>query len=168
MTTNLTFTALLLAVAASIAGGCANHAPALEQDRYGSANETMIRTVFDQQVRNGIIAERTVYPYHFRTQSHELNELGERQLEVLATAFRTAPGELNLSRGEEPEELYDARVQTVHETLARHGVEPGSVAVLESIPGGRGMRSRDAADALQRHRQPRRTGTGAQTTTGGR
>ena len=57
-----------------------------EQRRF--ANKLMANSFFDESVENGIISQRTVYPYHFVPDSARLNELGERDLQVLAAYYK--------------------------------------------------------------------------------
>jgi hypothetical protein len=96
-------------------------------------------------LNNAIITQHTLYPYHFAAGSAELNDLGTRDLHVLAEHFKKAqagsPGELNVRRGNASESLYEARVKAVLESLTAHGVETGMVAVKDGLPGGDGMSS---------------------------
>ena len=52
------------------------------------ANELMTNSPFDESIKNGIISQHTVYPYHFVSDSARLNELGERDLQVLAAYYK--------------------------------------------------------------------------------
>jgi outer membrane protein OmpA-like peptidoglycan-associated protein len=60
-----------------------------EQQRL--ANEMLATAFTDESIENGIITERTIFPYHFVTNTGYLNELGERDLRVLARHFEKYP-----------------------------------------------------------------------------
>lgn len=96
-------------------------------------------------LNNAIIAQHTLYPYHFAGGSADLNDLGQRDLHVLTDHFtktpRESPGELNVRRGDASQLLYEARVQVVLVRLAAAGVQGGMVAVKDGPPGGAGMSS---------------------------
>ena len=96
-------------------------------------------------LNNAIITQHTLYPYHFVGGSAQLNDLGERDLHVLADHFKKAlagmPGELNVRRGNASEALYEARVKLVLESLTAYGCEGGTVSVKDGLPGGDGMAS---------------------------
>src|SRR5207249_16097 len=79
--------------------------------------------------------------YHFENGSAELNELGERDLGVLADHFKSAPGDLNVHRGDAAQALYESRVKKVLERLASAGVKGGQVSVKDGLPGGDGISS---------------------------
>jgi hypothetical protein len=92
-------------------------------------------------LNNAIIAQHTLYPYHFANGSAQLNDLGQRDLNVLANHFRDTPGDLNVRRGDATETLYEARVKSVLDRLTVAGVAGGSVAVRDGLPGGEGIAS---------------------------
>ncbi|MEX0655100.1 MAG: hypothetical protein WD534_03965 [Phycisphaeraceae bacterium] len=173
---SLAFAIMLLGLPVIVGCHQQPHVQPLGSDRYGAANETMMRMTFDQQVQNAIVTERTVYPHHFAADSPRLNALGQRQVAVLAAAFRDRPAEglsrMNLSRGEAPDALYRARVQQVHAALAQHGVEPGRIEIVDEVPGGSGIEAERAADALEMDRSrttsPSTEVPTMQTTTGDR
>jgi outer membrane protein OmpA-like peptidoglycan-associated protein len=52
------------------------------------ANELMANSFRDESIRNGIVAQHTIYPYHFVADTAQLNELGEHALEVLAAHYK--------------------------------------------------------------------------------
>ena len=72
--------------------------------------------------RQALLSQSAVYPYHFVTNSAELNVLGRTELRVLAEHMRAAPGTLYLPRGGQSEALYDDRVATIRAHLVDHGV----------------------------------------------
>ncbi|MFN0008446.1 MAG: hypothetical protein ACKVXR_11115 [Planctomycetota bacterium] len=132
-------TAALLAMLGSCTSASTN--PELEGRDRAWAGESMRNA----SLNNAIISQHTLYPYHFTGGSARLNDLGERDLHVLADHFKEAqpgtPGELNVRRGTASPSLYEARIKFVLESLAAHGVEGGMVAVTEGLPGGDGMAS---------------------------
>ena len=60
-----------------------------EQQRL--AGEMLASALTDESIENGIITERTIFPYHFVTNTGYLNELGQRDLRVLARHFMEYP-----------------------------------------------------------------------------
>jgi hypothetical protein len=109
--------------------------------RRHTMNEWTVTSYQDDQVREGVIAQRTIYPHHFAPESAVLNELGERDTAILASHFRTNPGTLNVRRGPEGKELYDARLNSVLEVLSESGVDQGRMVVADGHPAGDGMPS---------------------------
>jgi hypothetical protein len=92
-------------------------------------------------MNQAIVAQHTLYPYHFATGSAELNDIGERDLSVLAAHFQKTPGDLNVRRGDASQTLYETRVKAVLDFLAATGVKEGSIAVKDGPAGGEGMLS---------------------------
>jgi len=103
-------------------------------------DQELVRTLNDLGIENAILAQHTLYPYEFVLNGPVLNELGRRDLAVLARHFVEYPGALNIRRGEGVStELYQARVAHVTDQLAKAGVEPGRVTIADGMPGGPGM-----------------------------
>jgi hypothetical protein len=92
-------------------------------------------------LNQAILVQHTLYPYHFETAAADLNELGMRDLLVLAAHYKTHAGELNVRRGDASQALYEARVAKVQERLAQAGVAAGKVSIQDGLPGGDGMSS---------------------------
>ncbi len=92
-------------------------------------------------VEDAIIAQHTLYPYHFVAYGNELNDLGERDLAVLAGHLRRYPGVLNVRHGDASPDLYAARVARVVEGLKKAGVRTDQVKISDEMPGGAGMSS---------------------------
>jgi hypothetical protein len=101
----------------------------------------LVNTVNNIQVENAIITQHTLYPYHFVTDGAGLNELGQRDLTVLARHFKEHSGVLNVRKGEAAAELYSARVAQVQSRLKEAGVDVGRVTISDGMPGGPGMPS---------------------------
>ena len=110
-------------------------------------------------INNAIIAQHTFYPYHFIPNAAALNELGESDLEVLAAHFRYHPGTINIRRGSDPQDLYEARVQAVRKYLIGVDIDDDRIVFSDGLPGGRGMPSEHVLKILTRDAE----GTGSQT-----
>ena len=117
----------------------------------------LVRLVQDTALKNAVIAQRTLFPYHFVPDSDELNDLGMVDLSILATHFWEFPGELSVRRGDAPRELYEARVRRVKEKLEEAGVPTGSVAIADRLPAGPGMPSERVVKILQREEEASRS-----------
>ncbi len=92
-------------------------------------------------IDRAIVAQRTLYPYHFVTDAAELNDLGRRDLRALAKHYREHTGELALWRGDASETLYEARQTTVEEQLLEMGISAEQLIVGDGVPGGDGISS---------------------------
>ncbi|MEX2219257.1 MAG: hypothetical protein WD749_10925 [Phycisphaerales bacterium] len=161
-----TVAALLAASAALSAGGCQNkHGTTPIHDDRGAYNIWTIETVNDGSVRNAVIAQHTLYPYHFVDFSDQLNELGRRDVQVLAAHYRRYPGPVNIRRGSEPEDLYRARVAAVAEALASGGVDREKIRIADGMPGGPGNPA-DRVITIQDAERSRLQGGGSPTPTG--
>lgn len=139
--------------------GCQNDADrqnaAKEQAFLESARSVdagLVSAVRDSAVKNAIITEHTLYPYHFEPGGVELNELGQRDVAVLAEHFGTHTGALGVRRGGAGDALYNARVDAVKRELARDGVTGDAVRVADENPGGSGMLSDRVRVVLERDR----------------
>jgi len=117
-------------------GGCefpsANKGPgALDVWAVGATN--------DAAIRNAIIRQSTLFPYQFEQNGADLNNLGARDVTVLATHFRSYPGQLNIRQGTESEELYKKRVKKVVDYLDYAGVPTEKITVKDLPAAGEGM-----------------------------
>jgi hypothetical protein len=108
----------------------------------------LVKEIEAPEITGAIIAEHTLYPYHFVADSSTLNELGERDMRVLATHFRDKSGDLNVRRAGASKELYNARVAGVLEQLRRYGVAVNRIKVADGLPGGEGMTSERVVKVL--------------------
>ena len=104
-------------------------------------NIELISSYNDIALQNAIVSQHTMFPYHFVKNSAQLNELGKRDLDVLAGHFMKYPGDLNIRRHDTPAELYVARVNAVVERVQQAGVEIERINVADAMPGGSGMTS---------------------------
>ena len=108
-------------------------APASEE-----MNRWIVESYGDDAIKNAIIAQHTLYPYHFIPNDALLSPLGEHDLRILTEHFRDHPGQLNVRRGNTDEALYQARVQTVVRLLKDDGAGAGKLVITDALPGGDG------------------------------
>ena len=118
--------------------GYANH----ESDTW------LVKSYNDVAIENVIIRQHTMLPYHFVQNSRELNELGRRDLGILAKHFRKYPGKLNVRKGNISDPLHQARVTTVTNMLSKAGVQTQKVHIADDLPGGDGMSSEEVVVIL--------------------
>ena len=113
-----------------------------------------VRALQNLQIENGIIRQRTVYPYHFLVETANLNELGTYDLQILARYFERHSGKLNILRGDADNVLYEARVSSALQELAVLGVQTDRLQVVDELPPGDGMLSARAIIVID-NQQPR-------------
>jgi len=146
--------------------GCSEQQTAHQGD--GNLDVELVRTLNNVAVENAIIAQHTIYPYHFVADAGGLNELGQRDLTVLANHFKEHPGILNVHRGDAADALYDARIADVLRRLKAAGVDVNRLSVSEGMPGGSGMASERVIAILQAAPQSHITSGAASTGMAGR
>lgn len=117
----------------------------------------LVVTLNNISVENAIIAQHTLYPYHFVPDGERLNELGRRDFSVLARHFAEHTGSLNIRRGKTPADLYEARVSHVIESLKDASIETSRVRISDRMPGGSGMPSEHVVTILQKTAEDLRT-----------
>ena len=100
-----------------------------------------VRALQNLQIENGIIRQRTVYPYHFLPDTAALNQLGTYDLQILAQYFERHSGKLNVLRGHAGNALYEARVGSAMQQLAGLGVQTDRLQVVDEFSAGDGMLS---------------------------
>lgn len=128
--------------------GCEHRVSKEETSR--KLDRELVNVLNDIGLENAIVTQHTLYPYHFIQNSDQLNDLGQRDLAVLAKHFRKYPGPLSIRRGDTSAELYDARVAQAMEKLRQAGVRTDLVQVSDGMPGGTGMASEHVKKALLR------------------
>lgn len=111
-----------------------------------------------ENIERGIVRAHTLYPYHFVENGTALNELGRRDVAVLAFYFKANPGPLNVRRGDIPRELYAARLKTVASALSAGGVNAARVTIADGLPGGDGISSESLLRILARSERVTRSG----------
>jgi hypothetical protein len=130
-------TSLFLVTLSLLAGGCASDSPYTEEQH--AMDRWAVQTHQQQMIENAILAQGTLYSHHFVAHSAVLNELGERDVAVIARHYRDHPGELNVRRDHLDDALYESRLQAVRDALAEHGVDPARVELSDGLPGGDGV-----------------------------
>ncbi|MFC1761634.1 hypothetical protein ACFL6U_06080 [Planctomycetota bacterium] len=141
------YTVLLLCLFLYGLYGCADTAHT-GIDRQGDIE--LVGMVNNIGVENAIIAQHTLYPYHFEPDGAKLNELGLSDLKVLTRHFREHSGTLNIRRGETNHEIYEARLLYVIDKLRTAGIEKERVEILDGMPGGSGMASEQVVKVLEK------------------
>ncbi|MHC4117923.1 MAG: hypothetical protein ACYSWO_10495 [Planctomycetota bacterium] len=125
-------------------------------------NSKLVNTYNDIAIQNAIISEHTLFPYQFVKNSAELNELGQRDLAVLAAHFARNGGHLNIRQLDTPADLYEARIGVVRKQLIDAGIDMGRINMSDGMPGGSGMASQKVSGILEQELQ--RVGTKTSTT----
>jgi len=114
-----------------------------------AADKWFVTSAQDTAVKNGIIAQHTIFPYHFAADSAQLNDLGMKELTILADHFKANAGHLNVKQGDASDELYKARLATINSELRHAGVVPEHVVIADNFAGGEGIRSERVNKALK-------------------
>ena len=120
-----------------------------ERESRRALNTAMVKLYTAEAVDLAIVRQHTLYPYHFRPASVELNELGRRDVTVLARYYKDDGGSVNVRQGDVDPRLYAGRITTVLDALARHGVDRGQIRVADSLPGGDGLASDQVVAILE-------------------
>jgi hypothetical protein len=160
LNTSMTTTAILLCI---LATGCEQ--PVEQGPDKHVVNSRLIDSYNNAEIENAIISQHTLYPYHFVQNGAELNELGDRDLAVLAGHFMKHPGRLNIRRQSTPAALYEARVNFVRKRLQQAGIDVARITIADGMPGGPGMPSEQVLTILQNKSQG--TSPGASSTSFG-
>ena len=113
----------------------------------------LVNSYNDIAVQNAIISQHTLFPYHFVKNGAELNELGERDLAVLANHFMEHPGQLNIRRSDSSMDPYQARVDFVLDRLKKAGIDTERIRISDGMPGGSGMLSEKVLVILEEERK---------------
>ncbi len=101
-------------------------------------------------LERAILAQSSLFPCHFESGGTGLNELGRRDLGVLAEHLRTHSGSLLIRRGDASAALYQARVQAVLAALAEAGVPQDQLAVHDGLPSGTGLASVRVVEVIKK------------------
>jgi hypothetical protein len=137
-----------LAVAFALAAACGCQSQTGATENTSRTDSWLVRSYSDEAVKNAVIAQHTLYPYHFVLNGDVLSPLGEHDLAILADHFKRYPGQLNIRRGDVGEDLHRRRVQTVVEVLKSSGVSLDGLTIVDMLPGGDGMNSERVAKVL--------------------
>ena len=109
----------------------------------------LMNTVNDMAMRNAIVRQRTLFPYHFAVNGAALNELGQHDLAVLAGHYKQNPGHINIRRGGATKQLYDARAATVMQILRKAGINTRRMKATDLPPSGDGLASEQVLVIVQ-------------------
>jgi hypothetical protein len=115
-----------------------------------AVNRKIVDTYSDLAIQNAIIAQHTLYPYHFVNNSPQLNTLGERDLSVLIEHFKDNPGRINVQQGGIDSSLYQSRTQTVYEKMLAGGIPDTKIQIASGMPGGEGISSNAVIEILDK------------------
>ena len=122
--------------------------------RRRAANEEITRLPFEEQVRNAVIRQHTIFPHHFVSGTDELNTIGERDLRILADHYTDHPGGPLQVRSEGSCcKLDEARVAAVKCFLEHEGVDVAALTISGDYPGGDGMASTRVLKAVTAEEQ---------------
>ncbi|MFC1793233.1 hypothetical protein ACFL3Q_06560 [Planctomycetota bacterium] len=113
-------------------------------------NSQLVKSYNDIAMQNAIVSQHTLFPYHFVTNGAELNELGQRDIEALTSHFMKYPGKLNIRRHNTDADIYEARVNLVHERLQEAGIDMERIRISDNMPGGSGITSERILIILER------------------
>lgn len=113
-------------------------------------NRAILDTYSDLAIQNAIIAQHTIYPYHFVANGVDLNALGQRDLSVLTEHYKHNPGEITVQQGDVDELLYQGRAQMIYEKLLEGGIPPEKINMTDGLPGGEGMPSNSVIEILEK------------------
>jgi hypothetical protein len=141
---------LTLAVAGPLAA-CSSSPKSL--DDVPEFNSWLATAMQDAAIRNAILAQHTLFPYHFEMDSEHLNELGKLDLAILAGHYLDRSGDLSVRRGDASKDLYDARVAKVQSLLEMAGVGADRIKITDSLAGGEGLSSENVVRILEEERE---------------
>ena len=113
-------------------------------------NSELIESYSDISIKNAIISQHTLFPYHFVNNSPQLNELGDNDLTILIEHFTENPGQLNIRQGEVSDEIYQIRIKIVLEKMKDAGIDKKEINVSDDMPGGSGMSSENVLIILEK------------------
>jgi len=134
---------ILLSLSGALAG-CGQVEPISK-----SLNGWTVDASVQREIQQAVVAEQTLYPYHFEPGSPKLSELGAENLRILADRYRTDGGELSIRRQGADETLYRKRVDQVKEALAGMGVDASRIRMVDRPPLGEGMPSSEVITILK-------------------
>ena len=137
-------------VAVSALGGCGCQEDPISMDPQSDAalDISLAEALRSQPIKDAVIAHHVLYPYHFVHNAAELNELGLRDVSIMAEHFRDHPGAINIRRGETPQALYQARVEAVRQAMGKDNVDIKRIVIEDSLPAGDGMSSQQVLRIL--------------------
>lgn len=121
-----------------------------QADQRVEFNSRLVEAFSSHAIQNAIVTQHTLFPYHFITDTAELNELGRRDMGVLTAHYRLQGGELSIRRGDATAGLYESRVKAIRDTLIRDGIKAEKVHLSDGPAGGDGTSSERVVMVLNR------------------
>ena len=122
----------------AVLAGCDHKDPYVNENAR-LMDQAMMDTVRMQPIDQAVIAQRTLYPYHFVAGNDTLEGIGRHDLRIIVDHYRDQGVPLNVNRGEASEQIYDARVRTVAKFIADCGVPDNRIQIVQGRPGGPGL-----------------------------
>ncbi len=105
-----------------------------------SMNKWMVESYLRRQEENALTRQHTIYPYHFIEGSAQFNDLGHRDIAVLAGHIKKYPGMMiNVRHRGQTGQLMEARVDAIKAAMTEAGLTVDLVS--DGTPGGEGMAS---------------------------
>ena len=111
----------------------------LADDRQYELDQQFVKEPFTDQMRLGVIRQRSLGEEHFLPGSSSLSPLGRRDLTILAEALRDDGGSIAVRRGLADDALYDARIGEVRRRLEATGIDRARIVLNQSPAGGAGV-----------------------------
>src|SRR6185503_16118755 len=102
----------------------------------------------------GMMADMSISDIHFIPHSAELSGTGVARLERFAELLSESGGTLNYDTGSTDMALVDRRMATAEAYLAKCMPQSKRVAVVLGMPGGPGMRAKEAIAGQNVAQQP--------------
>jgi len=144
------FLALMTSLFCVLMAGCYQ---SVQKSPERAINTELVNSLNDIAMENAVVSQHTLFPYHFIENAAELNELGQRDLTILARHFMENPGCLNVRQDNIPADLYEARVSLVREKLKQAGVKTDRINISDDMPGGSGITSERVVTILDNEQQ---------------
>ena len=135
----------------------------VQDDVQREADRTYVKEPFDDQVRQGVIRQKTIFENQFRPDSAELTTIGRRNVRMLAKSMGETGGRIAVPRGSASGTLYAARLDAVRAALAEDGITKDRVQVGDGTPGGPGMATAEALRIRENFAKKPMQETGGQT-----
>ena len=111
----------------------------LADDRQYELDQQFVKEPFTDQMRLGVIRQRSLGEEHFLPGSSSLSPLGRRDLTILAEALRDDGGSIAVRRGLADDALYDARIGEVRRRLEATGIARARIVLNQAPAGGTGV-----------------------------
>ena len=151
------------ALVLALSGGCrAPAAQGSENRLVGASNMWITPAYTETAAQAAVIREHTLYAHHFERDGAALNQLGQRDVHWLAQHYLAnpfgLPVSLNVRCAGVPEALYERRLESVRAAFEQQGLDASLIAIEDGVPGGDGLASSRAREAVEA--DPVELGTG--------